>query len=137
MKKIRIEIKDDRYKCYDLFDTVEALYVWLSEGIGLDRFIAENEDCITPVELDEDGQWLEIEWMGAEYTPRHVLHYVRIARATPKADGVGFSLGIYAGWIHGSQLKFADSEDENTVTRRIDSESQINMDEIFKPTPSL
>jgi hypothetical protein len=137
MKKLRIDIKPDRYRRYDLFNSVEALYIWLSEDTTLEKFIANNSDCIIPVELDEDGQWLEIEWMGCEFVRKNCMHYVRIARATPKHDGQGISLGIYAGWIHNDHLSFKDAEDDEIIVKRVDNEGKIDMEQVFKTSPKV
>lgn len=131
MKKVRIELKENRYRLFYLFDSVEALYIWLADGIPLGKFIKENPDCVTTIELDQDGQFIEVEWMGAEYTKGGTHHYVRIARATPKPDKLGFTLSVYAGWIHNDHLKFNNAEDDDIIVKRVDSEGDIDMTKIF------
>ena len=137
MKKIRIDIKPDCYQRYDLFNSIEALYVWSIEDVSLEKFIANNDDCVMPVELDEDGQWLEVEWMGCEFVRKNCLHYVRIARATPKNNGKGYSIGIYAGWIHNDHLSFKDMEDHNVIIKRVDNAGKIDMEHIFNISPKV
>jgi hypothetical protein len=130
MKKIRIDLKQKRYRYFYFFDSVEALYMWLSSNHSMVSFIDENPDSVSLVELTQDGQFLEIEWMGAEYTIYGTLHFVRAVKAS--IDQFGESkYAIYAGWIHNDYLRFNNAEDEDIRVKRIDLNGEIDIDRLF------
>lgn len=115
MKKVRIELKPDvKTKAILVFESSEALYLWLSEPGA-----PPPADGAFFIDINE-GEFIEAEWRGYEIAydgPTHRrLDAVRLAKCGPSKNSGGAIVGLHSGWTTDDQITFKDREDEDSYT---------------------
>lgn len=129
MKKVRIITKEDRTKDYHLFDSPEALYLWLNEVE--DDAINNPEGCDI-VTLNPD-EFIEAEWLGCEFVNEgnsyhSRLDFIRLAKRSKKIDPNGNIVSIHCGWIDSSEMSFNDEECFDSYTLKLTDPTQWELD---------
>ena len=127
MKIVRIEPRTpSSKKLIRLFDTAEALYVYLQEGIPE----SEIEECIT-LSITGD-EFIEAEWLGCEFVydgDSHVrLDSVRVGRSAPTENSSGAIVETYTGWVHASDVMFDDGVDAEAEFTRLSTRDECTVD---------
>ena len=128
MKKIRIELKSKaKIKPILVFDSSEALYLWLND-VGAP--IKPNGSFIVSL---TPGDFIEAEWQGCEYVYEgndvaRRLDYIRLAKSAPTKNASGMLVSIHYGWITADQMQFKNVEDEFSTTRLLLSPDEWRLD---------
>jgi hypothetical protein len=118
MKKIRIELQQNApNKRYTLFDSADALYVWLKDDVvSLDPINA------SVVEISKD-EFIEAEWLGCEFVDEKdlngslCLNYMRIAKASKTQNSGGLRVIISSGWTTSQAFPWRNHGDDVIVTK--------------------
>ena len=115
MKNVRIEPrKEGLTKKIRLFDTAEALYVHVKEGLDP----SEMEECLTLSITGEE--YVEAEWLGCEFVYDVGGSFVRfdsvrLGKAVPTENASGAMVETYSGWVTSDDLFFADGLDKDAI----------------------
>jgi len=138
MKKVRIIVKKGTEgKKFHIFNSPEALYIWLNDP---ELQIAQRLDSslgstifLRPEEI------MEIEWLGCEFFQENkqalCLNHVRLAK-TMKVRGldIGKLVGIHSGWITEDIVSFKSGSDGIVKRTKLTNKSKhkFNIGEIFE-----
>ena len=138
MKKVRIIVKKGTEgKKFHIFNSPEALYIWLNDP---ELQIAQRLDSslgstifLRPEEI------MEIEWLGCEFFQENkqalCFNHVRLAK-TMKVRGldIGKLVGIHSGWITEDIVSFKSGSDGIVKRTKLTNKSKhkFNIGEIFE-----
>jgi len=131
MKKVRIDVNTGSLgRAFNVFSTPEALYCWLVDAPGVDVSEQCQQVVITP------DEFIEAEWMGCEFVYdgpyHHRLDNVRLVKARESANGPGYVIDPFYGWVLHVDVPFRDASFDDIVTKLIDeSTSCIDLREVF------
>lgn len=137
MKKVRITVKKGSMgKKFPIFNSPEALYVWLNDP-ELQTALKLDHSLGSTVFL-RPGEIMEIEWLGCEFFQEggqtFCLNHVRLAK-TMKIKGLDVNkiVGVHSGWVINEILSFNSGNDEDTKRLKLTlkSKHKFNIEELF------
>lgn len=87
------------------------------------------------VEL-EQGQFMEAEWLGCEYSydaePPQRMNFIRLAKAHESKNASGMLMTMHYGWVEETWIPFKDvSEGDVIVKVLIEGECRLEMPELL------
>jgi len=137
MKKIRITVKKGSMgKKFPIFNSPEALYVWLNDP---ELQTAQRLDpSLGSTVFLRPGEIMEVEWLGCEFFQEDgqafCLNHVRLAK-TMKIKGLDVNkiVGVHSGWVINNILSFSSGGDDDVKRLKLTSKSKhkFNIEELF------
>jgi len=138
MKKIRITVKKGSMgKKFPIFNSPEALYVWmndpeLQEAPRLDPSLGSTV-------MLRPGEVMEVEWLGCEFFQENqqnfCINQIRLAK-TMKIKGLDSSkiVGVHSGWTIKEIMSFNSTTDDNVKYLKLTTKSKhkFNIEELFQ-----
>jgi len=138
MKKIRITVKKGSMgKKFPIFNSPEALYVWLNDP---ELQAAQRlEASLGSTVFLRPGEIMEVEWLGCEFFQEDgqffCLNHVRLAK-TMKIKGLDVNkiVGVHSGWVINDILSFNGGDDEDVKRLKLTPKSKhkFNIEELFR-----
>lgn len=132
MKKIRITVKKGSMgKKFPIFNSPEALYVWLNDP-ELQTVLKLDHSLGSTVFL-RPGEIMEVEWLGCEFFQEDgqtfCLNHVRLAK-TMKIKGLDVNkiVGVHSGWVMNKILSFSSGDDADIKRSKLTSKSKHKFD---------
>lgn len=138
MKKVRIIVKKGAEdKKFHIFNSPEALYVWLNDP-ELQTAQRLDSSLGSTIFLRSE-EIMEIEWLGCEFFQENkqtlCLSHIRLAK-TMKVRGLNISklVGIHSGWIIEDIVSFKSGSDGIIKRTKLTDKSKhkFNIGEIFE-----
>jgi hypothetical protein len=137
MKKVRITTKKGSVgKKFPIFNSPEALYVWLNDPEL--QALPRLDPSLGSMILLRPGETMEVEWLGCEFYNEgdYVLRIdqVRLAKTMKiRALDKNKILGVHSGWTIEQIISFKNGEDDDTKRSKLSSKSKhkFNIEELF------
>lgn len=138
MKKVRITAKKDSLgKKFPIFNSPEALYVWLNDPELQE--LPRLDPSLGSMILLRPGETMEVEWMGCEfYTEGNYvlcINQVRLAKTMKiKALDTNKIVGVHSGWTIDKIISFKNGEDTDVKRSKLTKRSKhkFNIEELFQ-----
>ena len=139
MKKVRITTTDSKGKNFKIFNSPEAIYVWMNDPD------LQDDDYMDPtvgnvVHLKK-GEVMEVEWCGCEfiYEKESLLFradYIRLGKqiSEPTIFTEGKKIvGIQDGWVTSDIINFKSGTDKLMKTTKLTprSKHKFDLEELF------
>jgi len=138
MKKVRITIKKkSKGKKFHIFNSPEALYIWLHDPDfkDVDRLDAAFGTTVTL----RPGETMEVEWIGCEFIHEAPsisrIDHVRLAKDLNKSTFISNgAIGIHVGWTTENIVSFKSGGDEDITRFKLTSKSKhkFDIEELFE-----
>lgn len=137
MKKIRITVKKgSQGKKFPIFNSPEALYVWLNDP-ELQTTPRLDPSLGSTIFL-RPGEIMEVEWLGCEFfqedNKTFCINQIRLAKTMKiKALDVNKIVGVHSGWVMNKILSFDSGNDEDIKRLKLTPKSKhkFNIEELF------
>ena len=138
MKKVKITTKkDSQGKKFPIFNSPEALYVWLNDP-ELQQ-MPRLDPSLGSMILLRPGETMEVEWMGCEfYTEGNYtlcINQVRLAKTMKiKALDTNKVIGVHSGWTIDDIISFKTGEDSDIKRAKLTKRSKhkFDIEELFQ-----
>lgn len=138
MKKIRITVKKgSQGKKFPIFNSPEALYVWLNDP-ELQTTPRLDPSLGSTVFL-RPGEVMEVEWLGCEFfqedNKTFCINQIRLAKTMKiKALDVNKIVGVHSGWTTQDIIHFKSGDDQDTKRLKLTPKSKhkFDIEELFQ-----
>jgi hypothetical protein len=118
-------------KKFPIFNSPEALYVWLNDS---ELQTAQRLDpSLGSTVFLRSGEIMEVEWLGCEFFQEDgqtfCLNHVRLAK-TMKIKGLDVNkiVGVHSGWVMNKILSFSSGDDTDIKLSKLTSKSKHKFD---------
>lgn len=137
MKKIRITVKKgSQGKKFPIFNSPEALYVWMHDPEL--QTAPRLDPALGSTIFLRPGEVMEIEWLGCEFFQEgkkiFQVDQVRLAKTMKiKALDVDKIIGVHSGWTSQDIVRFKSGDDLDIKRLKLTSKSRhkFNIEELF------
>lgn len=138
MKKVRITVKKgSQGKKFPIFNSPEALYVWLNDPEL--QAAPRLDPTLGSTIFLRPGEVMEIEWLGCEFFQEgkktFQVDQIRLAKTMRiKSLDVNKIVGVHSGWTTQDIIHFKSGDDQDTKRLKLTPKSKhkFDIEELFQ-----